>query len=62
MADTRDGPGLHPLTRYPAEDIRTERVTGWIEPERQTIAGWRRTRSVPRGAGRAAAPVSRARG
>ena len=24
---------------YPAENIRTERVTVWIEPERQTIAG-----------------------
>jgi PPOX class probable F420-dependent enzyme len=24
---------------YPAENIKTERVTVWIEPERQTIAG-----------------------
>jgi PPOX class probable F420-dependent enzyme len=24
---------------YPAENIRSERVTVWIEPERQTIAG-----------------------
>jgi hypothetical protein len=24
---------------YPPENIRTERVTVWIEPERQTTAG-----------------------
>jgi hypothetical protein len=35
---------------YPAANTTTERVTVWIEPERRTIAGQRRTRGSP-GAG-----------